>query len=280
MWSIGWSAWNGLIVCLYLPVPSLETYKSSILSLGTGGFSWWETRAPGCTPDWASETQLIVTNCSFDPRVVECLQAGLQVYLAIVGIVTAISVLLCPYNRDDEKDSSSKNGDSASKAGSFYTLSRNGSVGSTRTRQRAALGIPGAGSGSGQAGDNSAGVSANGTVDDRLRPMTPRKVKRRSARSIQSQKFGPQTTTAADAGRNTAGPSGTGNSARNSLRSNSSSRRSQARNSKRKMNHFVSPVNRLMQQVDSETSHDDPRTNRYPVSAKFPMRDQVCASED
>ncbi|CAG7815294.1 unnamed protein product [Allacma fusca] len=268
VWTIAWMGWNLLILCLYIPVPTIEPFKSAILSLGTGGFSWWETRAPGCTPDWASETQLLVTNCSLDPRVVECLQAGLQVYLAIVGVTAALCIILFPHSREDDKDSVSKNGDTTGR-GSFYSISRNGTAGRS-ARHRAALNLPGT---SAEMGGTSGSNGVLGTVDDRLRPMTPRRVKRRSARSIQSQKFGPQGHPS-DSGRGSAGPSGSGNSARNSIRSNTSSRRNNARNSKRKMNHFVSPINRLMQQVDSETSHDDhPHTSRYPIS-KYPMRDQ------
>lgn len=145
---------------------------------------------------------------------------------------------------------------------------------SNRLYNRAPIGLP-ANANTGDSSDQQIG----NTIDDRLRPMTPRRVKRRSARSIQSQRFGPPT----PANQQNLDPSGgggnkpstsrgsSGGSGRSSLRSNASRRAANHRSSKRK-NHFVSPVNRLMQlqhaQVDSETSHDEPR--------RYLLRDQVC----
>jgi len=259
-------------VCLYVPLPSLDLYKSPILSLGTGGFSWWETRAPGCVPDWTGDNHLVVTKCMFDPRVMEFIQAGIQVCLAATGIIFAFSLVLCPLYGDDEKDASKQNAQQSQSVPAFLSLSRQNvsshSRASNRHYHRAPLGLPGSSNNAG--GDSSDQVGSN-VLDDRLRPMTPRRVKRRSARSIQSQRFGPSTSTHptqdnSDKPSTSRGTSSGGTSARSSLRSTNS--RKSHRNSKRKNNHFVSPVNRLMQQqVDSETSHDEPR--------RYAGRDQV-----
>ncbi|XP_021947576.1 uncharacterized protein LOC110845459 [Folsomia candida] len=278
VWSILWIGWNLFIVCLYIPLPQLEMYKSPILSLGTGGFSWWETRAPGCVPDWTSETQLLVTNCMFDPRLMEFIQAGVQLYLSSTGILCSLSMLICHnlYADGDDKDfkqsAQPPNGGAQGTVPAFLSLSRQNvsthTRASNRLYNRAPIGIPPTG------GDSSDQQVGGNTMDDRLRPMTPRRVKRRSARSIQSQRFGPPTGPSTnqklDGGDNSNKPStskgSSGGSARSSLRSNASRRNH--RSSKRK-NHFVSPVNRLMQLqhvVDSETSHDEPR--------RYLLRDQ------
>lgn len=212
----------------------------------------------------------------FDPRVMEFIQAGIQIYLAFTGTICAFTLLLTPHYGSDDKDSKqsaqNSNNGSGNSVPAFLSLSRQNvsSHGRASSRQynRAPIGIP---SSAINGGDSSDQVAGN-TMDDRLRPMTPRRVKRRSARSIQSQRFGPSTSSqnqeGADKPSTSRGSSG-GASGRSSLRSNNSRRGANHRNSKRKGNHFVSPVNRLMQQqqVDSETSHDEPR--------RFPLRDQV-----
>lgn len=238
----------------------------------------WETRAPGCIPKLTSETQFLVTNCMLDPRLMELLNAGIQVYLAFVGIICSFSMIVCPKLYEIDKDLKQTAQNPTGQQGtvpSFLSLSRqnvsNHTRASNRLYNRAPIGLPNNHNNNG--GDSSDQVGGN-PMDERLRPMTPRRVKRRSARSIQSQRYG----TAAnsnqklDGGQDNNKPStskSSGGSARSSLRSNASRRGTHHRNSKRKPNQFVSPVNRLMQQqiVDSETSHDEPR--------RYLMRDQV-----
>lgn len=262
-------------------------------------FPFGKFRAPGCIPDWASESHLIVTNCYFDPNIFECLQASVQISLAACGIVTAIFILSCPYNRDnlDEKEdrrSVKSNTDSYKNVRTvpaFLSLSRSGAGGHSlsrhgRSSNRGHSGIPkstplGNVNHSSSNGDALSHIA----IDERLRPMTPRKVKRRSARSIQSTRYGANPTAAgtqsyfvenSGAGSSKSHASGGGSgSNRNSLRSNQSSRRSSNhRSSKRKPannpSQFVSPLNRIMQQqIDSETSHDEPR---------YYKRDQVISA--
>ncbi|ODN02732.1 Sodium/potassium-transporting ATPase subunit beta-1-interacting protein [Orchesella cincta] len=277
VWSLLWLAWNIFIICLYIPIPSLEMYKSTVLSLGTGGLSYWETYAPGCEPDWASESKYMPTNCMFDPRLMEFIQAGVQVCLSVTGVVSAF-ILLCKHDFEDNKsskessNSNNKNNATPNTVPAFLSSNRSTIGSRMSSRNRPQLGLPKGAANSGNNGDSSDQVNGN---DDRLRPMTPRRVKRRSARSIQSQKFG----SAHDRRNNhnhdhqghhdnerpstSKGVPSSNNSGRSSLRSNASSRRSH-RSSKRKQNHqFISPVNRLMQQVDSETSHEEPGRYTY-----------------
>lgn len=278
IWSPLWIAWNIFIICMYIPIYSLDMYKSDVLSLCTSGFSYWESRAPGCLSDWASESKLVVTNCVFDPRLMEFLQSGLQVCLSVTGVVSAF-IMLLKYNFDASKTSKENSGSNSTKNSatpntvpSFLSSSgRRSTMGSRMSARNRPTIVPGT-SGNNLNGDSSDQVTTN---DDRLRPMTPRRVKRRSARSIQSQKFGTahdRRNSHHDPGNDHERPStsraaSSNNSARSSLRSNASSRRNH-RNSKRKQNHqFISPVNRLMQQVDSETSHEEP--------GRYTYRDQV-----
>lgn len=277
IWSLLWTAWNIFIICMYIPIHSLEMYKSVVLSLGTGGFSYWETRAPGCVPDWASENKLIVTNCMFDPRLMEFIQSGVQVVLSVSGVISAF-IILCRHDfngtlakkgKQGGGGSSNTNGSVPNTVPSFLGSSSSGGRGSIGSRMSARN--RGTLAGLQQNGDSSDQVPGN---EDRLRPMTPRRVKRRSARSIQSQKFGrggggssggdqerPSTSRGATGG----GAAGPSNSSRSSLRSNNSSARRSHRSSKRKNHQFISPVNRLIQQVqlDSETSHDEPGRYTY-----------------
>lgn len=209
----------------------------------------------------------------------EFIQAGVQLYLSSTGILCSLSMLICHnlYADGDDKDfkqsAQPPNGGAQGTVPAFLSLSRQNvsthTRASNRLYNRAPIGIPPTG------GDSSDQQVGGNTMDDRLRPMTPRRVKRRSARSIQSQRFGPPTGPSTnqklDGGDNSNKPStskgSSGGSARSSLRSNASRRNH--RSSKRK-NHFVSPVNRLMQLqhvVDSETSHDEPR--------RYLLRDQV-----
>ncbi|CAL8143813.1 unnamed protein product [Orchesella dallaii] len=267
VWSLLWLAWNIFIICMYIPISSLEMYRSAVLSAGTRGFSYWETRAPGCVLDFASESQPIVTNCLFDPQLMEFIQAGVQVCLSVTGVVSAF-ILLCQHRPSSKESNSGNKANGTPTTVPAFLSSNRSTLGSRRSRPP--LGLPKGASNSGNNGDSSDQVNGN---DDRLRPMTPRRVKRRSARSIQSQKFG----SAHDRRNNhnhdqghhdnerpsTSRAASSGNSGRSSLRSNAS-RRSH-RSSKRKQNHqFISPVNRLMQQqVDSETSHEEPGRYTY-----------------
>jgi hypothetical protein len=214
----------------------------------------------------------------FDPRLMEFVQAGVQMYLAFIGIICSLSMVFFPKLYDDDKDFKQSAQNSENPQGSlpaFLSLSRQNVSSHTRASNRlynrAPIGLP-AGANGNAGGDSSDQVGGN--TDERLRPMTPRRVKRRSARSIQSQRFGQPSTSNQnlDGGDKPSTSRGSsGGSGRSSLRSNASRRGAHHRNSKRKTHQFVSPVNRLMQQqqVDSETSHDEPR--------RYLLRDQVNA---
>ncbi|CAG0897032.1 unnamed protein product [Cyprideis torosa] len=104
-WNVVWVAWNVLVMCLYLEVGSLSTdLAESILSLGTGSYSWWWTNGAYCRPKYSTNVTLVtgpedlyrplkpvaVIGCLMDYRYVEALHAAVQVLLSLSGIPLAI----------------------------------------------------------------------------------------------------------------------------------------------------------------------------------------------
>lgn len=51
VWSFMWLIWNIFLMCYYLNVGTLNR-ESSLLSLGTGSVSWWEGNGWGCQSVW------------------------------------------------------------------------------------------------------------------------------------------------------------------------------------------------------------------------------------
>ncbi|XP_023949034.2 uncharacterized protein LOC112053736 [Bicyclus anynana] len=51
MWSFVWLTWNIFLICYYLNLGMLNR-ESGLLSLGTGSVSWWEGNGWGCQPVW------------------------------------------------------------------------------------------------------------------------------------------------------------------------------------------------------------------------------------
>ncbi|KAJ2947765.1 hypothetical protein O0L34_g9545 [Tuta absoluta] len=51
IWSFMWLTWNVFLICYYLNLGSLNR-ESGLLSLGTGSVSWWEGNGWGCQPVW------------------------------------------------------------------------------------------------------------------------------------------------------------------------------------------------------------------------------------
>ncbi|CAG4979387.1 unnamed protein product [Parnassius apollo] len=51
IWSFMWLSWNIFLICYYLNLGGLNR-ESGLLSLGTGSVSWWEGNGWGCQPVW------------------------------------------------------------------------------------------------------------------------------------------------------------------------------------------------------------------------------------
>ncbi|KAK9505811.1 hypothetical protein O3M35_009794 [Rhynocoris fuscipes] len=113
VWSLFWCAWNTFIFCFYLNIGTLNR-DWDLLSLGAGSTSWWETNGPGCKPlflsnhsgietaPWQPLRPDIVAGCVISYYKLEASQAAIHFILAIIGFLLSISV-----------NSSIKNGEEA-----------------------------------------------------------------------------------------------------------------------------------------------------------------------
>lgn len=155
IWMVFWIGWNSFVICFYLQVGALDR-DSSILNMATGSRSWWETHGVGCHAQYnatylGDETQetwrkpASVDGCLVEYYYVECAHATLQILLAICGIAVGSYVIRVFTQEDDSSPSGRRNG----------TL-----VPYSIEYQR-----------------------HPSTENPYQRPMTPRKVKRRSTRS-------------------------------------------------------------------------------------------------
>ncbi|KAM3967584.1 sodium/potassium-transporting ATPase subunit beta-1-interacting protein [Aphomia sociella] len=54
IWSFMWLTWNLFLICYYLNLGTLNR-ESGLLSLGTESVSWWESNGWGCQPVWDGE---------------------------------------------------------------------------------------------------------------------------------------------------------------------------------------------------------------------------------
>ncbi|XP_064473588.1 sodium/potassium-transporting ATPase subunit beta-1-interacting protein 3-like [Ornithodoros turicata] len=156
-WSLVWIGWNVFIICFYLEVGALSR-DSSILNIGTGSRSWWEANGFGCkaTFNFSSSNDILaitkpvsVEGCLLNYFYVECIQAGVQCFLAFIGFVGGCYVIYL-YNQEDDSSARKK-----------------------RTTQIPPYSIE-------------FRATPATAVPDPLRPMTPRRVKRRSTRSKRS----------------------------------------------------------------------------------------------
>ncbi|XP_058798539.1 sodium/potassium-transporting ATPase subunit beta-1-interacting protein isoform X2 [Phymastichus coffea] len=108
VWNGLWLGWNVFLTCFYLNVGILNK-NSDLLNLGTGSFSWWLVNGPGCKPyyngtipdrpdlyrpDW-------VTGCVVDYEVVEVLHAVIQCALAVIAIIGGLFLARLFTEEDD-----------------------------------------------------------------------------------------------------------------------------------------------------------------------------------
>ncbi|RZF39847.1 hypothetical protein LSTR_LSTR000495 [Laodelphax striatellus] len=112
VWTVFWFVWNVFIFCFYLNVGGLNR-ESDILGLGTGAVSWWESNGPGCKASflgnltsleeypWKPPRPDIVTGCLVEYHHLEAIQASLHAVLAILGIVGGFSLSRSLLEDDD-----------------------------------------------------------------------------------------------------------------------------------------------------------------------------------
>ncbi|XP_043677782.1 uncharacterized protein LOC122633673 isoform X1 [Vespula pensylvanica] len=108
IWNTLWLGWNIFMICFYLSVGVLDK-NSDILNLGTGSFSWWHVNGPGCKAVYdVTEPELFrparpsnVTDCVLDYEVVEILHASTQCLLGLMAIIGGICLSKVFLEEDD-----------------------------------------------------------------------------------------------------------------------------------------------------------------------------------
>ncbi|XP_075233679.1 sodium/potassium-transporting ATPase subunit beta-1-interacting protein [Lycorma delicatula] len=119
IWSVLWCGWNIFVMCFYMSVGFLDR-NTDILNLGTGSVSWWESNGPGCkasflgnltsleeTP-WRPPRPDVVTGCFVYYHHLEAFQAVLHAFLAVLGIAGGISISHSLWEDDDHLPVSNK----------------------------------------------------------------------------------------------------------------------------------------------------------------------------
>ncbi|CAH0405475.1 unnamed protein product [Chilo suppressalis] len=95
IWSFMWLTWNIFLICYYLNLGSLNR-ESGLLSLGTDSVSWWEWNGWGCQPVWGEAAKpgtwrpSRVDGCFMEWHHVELAQSGLAALLTTLALPLAI----------------------------------------------------------------------------------------------------------------------------------------------------------------------------------------------
>ncbi|XP_021698663.1 sodium/potassium-transporting ATPase subunit beta-1-interacting protein isoform X2 [Aedes aegypti] len=213
LWNLLWIGWNVFLICFYLNVGLLDR-DSDLLNLGTGSVSWFEVNGYGCKPTYpmniTSEDPYRpvrperVDGCLLDYHIVEITHSGVQCALALLGLFGAICL---GHTYLDEDDSSSRNSKKSKHRQSLYSIEFSRPVDAIRRTHE---------------DDDLRGPSLS------PKPMTPRRVKRRSV--MQRGTTSRQSTTS---------------------RRSHTNNRSSVRNSRRKVHQ--NPVTKLMNQQSAGT---------------------------
>lgn len=103
VWSLLWLGWNIFLICFYLNIGDLDR-ESGVLSLGTGSVSWWEANGWGCQAKWDDPDNVSnpgegtwlrpirVEGCLVHWAQVEVVQSALGAVFAALGGLLAIAL--------------------------------------------------------------------------------------------------------------------------------------------------------------------------------------------
>ncbi|XP_043643020.1 uncharacterized protein LOC122613087 isoform X2 [Drosophila teissieri] len=248
IWNFLWIGWNAFLICFYLNVGQLNR-DSDLLNLGTGSVSWFEANGYGCKPTYnmAADDSFRpqrperVEGCLLDYPLVEITHSGVQCALALLGILGAILISCIFLDEDDRLKHISKQ---SKHRQSLYSIEFGSSTDTIRHGGHSlGLGDP--------RGDQDGGELSP-------KPMTPRRVKRRSVMARGTQ--GRQSNGGGSSRRSYHGSSGTlrskhGHSGRGGGDSSSGSYvRSSTRSSRRK--YHQNPVTKIIdQQLQQQQPH-------------------------
>ncbi|XP_017070281.1 sodium/potassium-transporting ATPase subunit beta-1-interacting protein isoform X2 [Drosophila eugracilis] len=172
IWNFLWIGWNAFLICFYLNVGQLNR-DSDLLNLGTGSVSWFEANGYGCKPTYnmtaddpfRPQRPERVEGCLLDYPLVEITHSGVQCALALLGILGAILISCIFLDEDDRLKHISKQ---SKHRQSLYSIE----FGSSTDTIRHGGHSMGLGMGDPR-GDQDGGELSP-------KPMTPRRVKRRS----------------------------------------------------------------------------------------------------
>ncbi|XP_069964373.1 sodium/potassium-transporting ATPase subunit beta-1-interacting protein isoform X3 [Bactrocera oleae] len=174
IWSFIWIGWNAFLICFYLNVGILDR-DSDLLNLGTGSVSWFEVNGYGCKPTYpiniTSDDPFRpirperVDDCLVDYTIVEIVQSGVQCALALLGILGAILISYIFLDEDDRLKHVNKK---SKHRQSLYSIEFGPSIDTIRSRADTILDYD----------DHLHGRDDGGELSPK--PMTPRRVKRRS----------------------------------------------------------------------------------------------------
>uniref|UniRef100_A0A4Y0BLH6 Sodium/potassium-transporting ATPase subunit beta-1-interacting protein n=1 Tax=Anopheles funestus TaxID=62324 RepID=A0A4Y0BLH6_ANOFN len=247
VWSLLWLGWNIFLICFYLNIGILDR-DSDLLNLGTGSVSWFEENGYGCRPTYPTNITSEdpyrpvrpekVDGCLVEYHIVEVVHSGIHCALAVFGIFGAICL---GQTFLDEDDSLSRTSKKSKHRQSLYSVEFSRPVDTIR------------GAHPNDAFDDDdliggAGTGAPSSLSPK--PMTPRRVKRRSVmqRGTIGVGTGRQSTSSRRGHSSSSGGSG-------AIASGSSGHhhhhhhhhRSSVRNSRRKTTH-QNPVTKLLNQ--------------------------------
>nr|XP_021207774.1 uncharacterized protein LOC101746312 isoform X2 [Bombyx mori] len=109
VWSFMWMVWNIFLICYYLNLGTLNR-ESGLLSLGTGSVSWWESNGWGCQPEWGELDRpglwrpTHVEGCHFQWYHVELGQSVLGAIFAATAIPLATILAIKSYKKKTKSD--------------------------------------------------------------------------------------------------------------------------------------------------------------------------------
>ncbi|GFQ78510.1 hypothetical protein TNCT_641002 [Trichonephila clavata] len=145
--------------------------------MGTGSRSWWLVNGAGCKPIYNSShedpflfpTPTSVEGCVLEYFYIEAIQASLQIFLAIIGVLSACGTIYV-FSRDEDSFDFIGGFDSLS---TYHSPAKASQMCSIKQIRNLPYSI--------EYHNNTAPADLNSNACQR--PMTPRKVKQRSTRS-------------------------------------------------------------------------------------------------
>ncbi|KAF7281924.1 hypothetical protein GWI33_004044 [Rhynchophorus ferrugineus] len=155
LWHLLWIAWNIFLICLYLNVAGLDHGTNIILKLDQTSDSWWKKEGPGCIVVNVDESKY--EGCLFDYVYVEVFHSGLQLFLTVLNSLIGIC-LSRTFLEEDDTSSHRSSRKSSKQRMSLYSIEFSSHLDNRQTES-----------------DNEFDH-----VPSSPKPMTPRRVKRRS----------------------------------------------------------------------------------------------------